>query len=242
MAAARANRALIDDIRTVFRAHADSVKALPMQAYMKSAMPFLGLPAIERRALQRPVFDRHVIESTGTLVATTLGLWRGAEFREERYAAIDLPGVKAWQAFETLECLRPYEEMITTGAWWDTCDDLSGSRVPALLRAYPAEMAAALDRWATGTDLWLRRAAILSQRRLGADADAGLLYRCILPSIDSDAFFLRKAIGSALRERAQQSPDEVVAFCTEHRDRLNALTKREALRTLLEEGRLRAIP
>lgn len=41
-------------------AHADATKAEPMQAYMKSAMPFLGIPraamlALRERAYQAPV-------------------------------------------------------------------------------------------------------------------------------------------------------------------------------------------
>jgi 3-methyladenine DNA glycosylase AlkD len=68
------------------------------------------------------------------------------------------------------------------------------------------------------------------QRKRGADCDAPLLYACILPSLDSGEFFLRKGIGWALRERARAAPDEVRAFCAEYRERMAPLTRREALK------------
>ena len=58
------------------------------------------------------------------------------------------------------------------------------------------------------------------------------MYDCILPSIDSDEFFLRKGIGWALRERAYTTPAEVRAFCRKYRDRLSPLTLREALKRI----------
>ena len=98
-----------------------------------------------------------------------------------------------------------------------------------------------LRRWATGDDLWLRRAAMLAQRSLATDAfDAVLLYDCILPSIGTGRFagefFIRKGIGWALRERAYAAPAEVRAFCKEYAARLAPLTVREAFRVIHEKG------
>ena len=127
--------------------------------------------------------------------------------------------------------------MIVSGAWWDLCDDMSGNALAALLERFPQAMKPQLRRWARGSDLWLRRAAMLCQRSLGPEAfDARLLYDTILPSIGkgrfADEFFIRKGIGWALRERSYAAPDEVAAFCREYGDDLSPLTKREALRVI----------
>ncbi len=45
-------------------------------------------------------------------------------------------------------------------------------------------------------------------------------------------FFIRKAIGWALRDYARTDPDAVVAFVTEHRDGLSGLSYREATKHL----------
>ena len=92
--------------------------------------------------------------------------------------------------------------------------------------------------------MWLRRAAMLSQRSLKTGFDAVLLYDTLQPSIAggqfADEFFIRKGMGWALRERAYAAPDEVRAFCTEYADRLSPLTRREALRVL--QARRRSPP
>ena len=52
-------------------------------------------------------------------------------------------------------------------------------------------------------------------------------------------FFLRKAIGWALREYAKTDPEEVLAYVTRHRSRLSRLSQREALRRVLSRKELR---
>ena len=231
---------LIDTIRRALHAHADPVKAPAMQAYMKSAMPFLGVP--------RPVLDRIVVDaakaqpltSTPALIDAMAALWRPARFREERYAAIELPTCTRTHRKLIAPALLPLvEEMIVTGAWWDHVDDIAGNVLAELLCLFPADVKPRLRRWANGDDLWLRRAAFLCQRKLrGADFDAALFYETILPSIGSkatfaDEFFIRKGIGWALRERSYDAPEEVEAFCREYDARLSPLTKREALRVIV---------
>jgi 3-methyladenine DNA glycosylase AlkD len=200
-------------------------------------MPFHGLGAPGRRAVQRAVFDRFPLDTPQALCAATLAVWRGAAFREERYAAIELPSHRRHPRLEQrapLDFLPVYERMIVEGGWWELCDAISVPAIARLLQAEPAAMAAALEGWAHGPDPWLRRAAIVCQRTRGPACDAPLLYRCILPSIDSREFFLAKGIGWALRSRSASAPDEVRAFCATYRSRLAPLTLREALRALTD--------
>jgi 3-methyladenine DNA glycosylase AlkD len=129
-----------------------------------------------------------------------------------------------------------YEEMIRSGAWWDYCDDISAEGIGPLLQAHPGDVKPKLRAWARGDDLWLRRAAMLCQRRLKTGFDPVLLYETLLPSLDDarfrGEFFIRKGIGWALRERSYAAPDEVLAFCREYHDRLAPLTLREALKVV----------
>jgi len=225
-------QALIDDLRTTLAAHADARNAAPMQAYMKSALPFFGIKTPERRRMLREVCRRHPIRSIAELAQAMQALWRGATHREERYCAIELARTGGNAKWMDLKLLPIFERFIVEGAWWDFCDDISGGAIAELLRRYPKDMKPVLGRWSNGRDLWLRRAAFLCQRGFRAETDARLLYECLLPSIDSDEFFLRKGIGWALRERAYTAPDEVRAFCRSHADRLSPLTRREALKRI----------
>jgi 3-methyladenine DNA glycosylase AlkD len=162
--------------------------------------------------------------------AAVLTIWRRARFREERYAAIELTGVKAARAWQRPAVLPMYEEMIVCGAWWDYVDWIASHRLGGLLRAHPHPMSRTLRAWARGNDTWKRRAAILAQLRFKDATDLDLLYSCIEPSIDSTEFFLRKAIGWALRQYARTDPGEVRRYVAAHRDRLSGLSVREALK------------
>lgn len=233
---------LVADLRARFAAHADPALAAPMQDYMKSVLPFHGIPAPLRRRLTAEAVRAHPCADTAALAEAMARLWRDARFREERYAAIELPRLgRVHPKLVNLGLLPLAERFVTEGAWWDLVDDLSGNLVARLLERHPREMKPLLRRWARGDELWLRRAAMLAQRKLNAGAfDAALLYDTILPSLGdgrfAGEFFIRKGIGWALRERSYAAPDEVQAFCREYAAQLAPLTVREALKTIGRRG------
>jgi len=159
---------LIRAVRRALRAAADPTKAPAMQAYMKSQMPYLGVQAAPLRHEVRPLLAAHRLGSFGQWRDTVLELWRKARYREERYAAIELAGFRAYRTFQTLDALPVYEEMIVSGAWWDLVDSIASHQIGGLLRRHPVEMAALLRKWAAGEDLWKRRTAILGAARIQA--------------------------------------------------------------------------
>jgi 3-methyladenine DNA glycosylase AlkD len=226
------SRALIAELRRELARRADPVAARAMQAYMKSAMPYYGVPTPARREIQRRVFDAHPLPDFAAWRDTSLALWRGAKRREERYAAIGLAGHPPYAAHRTLRAMPLYEEMIVTGAWWDYVDGIAGERLGELLRRYPAALKPRMRRWSRSPDLWKRRSAILCQLGFKADTDLRLLYDCIAPNLADREFFIRKAIGWALRQYAWTDPREVERFVREHRDSLSPLSRREALKNI----------
>lgn len=235
-----------DALRARFAAHADPSRAVPMQAYMKSAMPCRGIDAPLRRRLTAEQVRAQPLPDTPTLAAVMCTLWREARFREERYAALELARVVPHARLLDLTLLPLYEEMICDGAWWDYCDDISANAIARLLERHPQAMKPVLRRWARGENLWLRRAAFLCQRTLKAPAfDARLLYDTILPSIGDGRFarefFIRKGIGWALRSRSYAAPEEVQAFLREYDAQLSPLTKREALKVIERRAAARSV-
>ena len=203
-----------------------------MQAYMKSSMPYLGVQAPQLRRAIREVFAAHQLASFEEWRDAVLELWRTARYREERYAAIELAGYSRYRQFRSMDALPMYEEMITSGAWWDFVDAIATHQLGELLRKHPAEMSAILRQWAAGEDIWKRRSAILAQISFKGDTDLKLLYDCIEPSLGASEFFLRKGIGWALRQYAWTDPAEVIRFVRRHEARLSPLSKREALKNV----------
>lgn len=230
--AAAADMALVAAIRAELARAADPGKAAAMRAYMKSSMPYLGAAMSQVRAVCRSVFAAHPLASAEIWRASILALWRGAEYREERYAAIELAGAKRYQGWRTREMLPLYEELIVTGAWWDYVDAVGGHLVGALLRAHPAEMAPTMRAWSGDSSLWKRRASIICQLDSGAATDEALLFDCITPNLADREFFIRKGIGWALRQYARVNPDAVRRYVAGHAAEMSALSRREAMKHL----------
>ncbi len=225
-------RGLLLLVRRELARVADPRKAPAMQAYMKSKMPYRGVTGPFQKEVWKHVFPGVELENAETWRGLVLGLWRGAAFREERYGALALASDRRARDFQTLEALPMYEEMIVTGAWWDYVDFLAKHRVGELLRKFPAPMKKTMRQWSTCPDMWKRRTSILCQLGFKRETDLNLLYSCIEPSIGSREFFLRKAIGWALREHAWADPDEVVRYVRKNEKRLSGLSKREALKNV----------
>jgi 3-methyladenine DNA glycosylase AlkD len=224
-------------VRREFRRLADPVRAPQMQAYMKSAMPYFGVPAPPMRKTSKAIFRDLEFADANAWRDDVLALWRGARYREERYAAIELTGVRQAAEFQTPAAMPMYEEMIVSGAWWDTVDAIASQRVGPILREFPVQTKKLMREWSRCDNLWKRRTSIICQLGAKGATDLKLLYDCIQPSLGEKEFFLRKAIGWALRQYAWTDAAEVMRYVKEKGDQLSPLSKREALRNALPRSR-----
>ena len=213
----------------------DPRKAAAMKAYMKSEMPYYGISSPDLARICRRVFSAHELDGCAAWRRTILDLWRGALHREERYAAIALLSDRAHR-----DCVRPdvmplIEEMVVTGAWWDLVDSLAHV-VGDLLRSHPRQMRPVMRRWSTDPSLWKRRVSIICQLGFKRETDLDLLYANIAPNLADREFFIRKAIGWALRQYAWIDPKEVTRYVREHEAELSPLSRREALKNIGLDG------
>ncbi len=215
-----------DSLATAFAAAADPDRATPMANYMKDHFTFFGIATPARRAIQREVLGRWR-PSEPELIAFADAAWARPE-RELQYAACDLLARNASRCSAAL--LDELERWIVRKSWWDSVDALAHA-VGDLVRTHP-DLAAVTDRWIDAEDFWLARVAILHQLRYKAATDTDRLFGyCTRRARDSE-FFIRKAIGWALREYAKTDPDAVVAYVTAHEAELSPLSRREALRRI----------
>ncbi len=220
--------ALVAAARAGLAELADPAKAPQMQRYMRSELPYRGVPTPVWRPLARRLDRSHPTPDLATLVATVRELWHGARFREERYVALHLTTGRRWL---TPALVPLYRELIESGAWWDYVDEIATHRIGPLLRAFPAELTPIVHSWALDEHLWLRRAAIICQVGSKSATDTALLTHCIEAAIDERDFFLRKGIGWALRDHSRTDPAWVAAFVDAH-PRLSPLSRREASKYL----------
>lgn len=231
-----ADESVLRGVRAALAAAADPSKAPAMRAYMKSTLPFHGVPAPQRRRAVSAATAELAWPDRRTYEATVLSLWREATHREERYAAVDLTGQRAARGFQDAASLPLYDEMVVTGAWWDFVDEIASRRIGPLLLRDPAAVRPVLVAWAEDPDRWRRRTAVICQLGAGERTDVELLARAVDANLDDPDFFLRKGVGWALRQYARTDPAYVRAFVAARGDRLSPLSRREALKHVGESG------
>jgi 3-methyladenine DNA glycosylase AlkD len=219
---------LIRALRRAMKAEADAERAQAQRAYMRSEMPYHGLSATQMRAICKRAFAGYA-EAPSQWQRDVLSIWRDAEFREERYAAIELAGIRHARPFHTVDALPMLEEMIVTGAWWDYVDALATHNLHRILSQDRA-MKRAMLTWSRDDDIWKRRSSILCQIPAKAKTDTKLLFACIEPSLERKEFWLRKAIGWALRQYARTDAAAVERYVVACGPRMSPLSKREALK------------
>ncbi|MET9572531.1 DNA alkylation repair protein [Streptomyces virginiae] len=219
---------LLERLTGTYAAAADPARAEAMAAYMRHVAPFLGIPTPLRRELSRAVTENTPRPSEADCAALALRCWRLPE-REYHYFAVDYLRRHVDRCSSGL--LPVVRHLITTVPWWDTVDLLAVHTVGPLVAADPG-LAAVMDEWIAGEDLWLARAALLHQLRHKDATDTGRLFAHCRRRADHPDFFLRKAIGWALREYAKTDPDAVRAFVDAERTALSPLSVREALKNL----------
>ena len=219
----------VEQIAEGLAAAGDPDDAEQMASYMKTDMPFYGVKAKPRDEIMRDVAGELEITSREEYEELVRTFW-GSPHREEKYIAIRLAG--RYTDFIDVDSMPLYEQIIREGAWWDFVDEVASHLVGRALEASPDQVWPVLDRWITDDDMWIRRAAMLAQIRRGEDADVDRLFRYALALADEDEFFIRKAIGWALREHAKTDPEAIVAFLDQHRDDFAGLTIREASKHL----------
>ncbi|WP_427018290.1 DNA alkylation repair protein [Pseudarthrobacter sp. P1] len=223
------NQQFISALRPALEAVALPEKAPAMAAYMKSSQPYLGVPMPILRRTVKALVKEHPFTDLEQLRATAAQLWRTAAFREERYTAVIITDHAL--ARGQLAMLPLYEEMISTGSWWDHVDSVA-ERIWRLLAEHPGQMSQVLRGWSVHEDFWFRRSAIIAQLPAKADTDTTLLQDVMAPNLDQGEFFLRKAIGWSLRQYARTDPAWVLAYVAANRARLSALSTREAIKHL----------
>jgi 3-methyladenine DNA glycosylase AlkD len=217
---------VLERLEPSLRAAADPVRAVAMRAYMRDQFPFLGVPAPQQTVVARAVLSGVGRPGEEDLRIVATACWELAE-REFQYFACSY--LRRYQAVCSPEFLPVVRQLLVEKSWWDTVDTLAAHVVGPLVLRSP-QLVSTMDSWLAGENLWLIRTAILHQLAYKGRTDADRLFRYCLSRAGHPDFFIRKAIGWALREYAKTSPSAVRSFVA--RTELSGLSRREALKNL----------
>ena len=208
---------------------ADPARAGAMRAYLRDQFPFLGIPTPARRAALKPLLT--VDFDQKRLLTVADALWRLPE-REYRYAAIDLLARHVGRL--DLSAVAPLLALAQREPWWETVDGLAGivGDVVHAARRNDPDAQATMDAALRHDCLWVRRIAMIHQLGWRLETDTARLFgyaEALAPERD---FFIRKAIGWALRDYARWHPQAVRDFVAVMGGRLSPLSAREATRRI----------
>lgn len=220
---------LLADATALLEAAGDPEYGLAAAGYVKTDQPMFGtrMPAV--RGAVRELAATYPVDDHDTYVDDVLALWSGRE-RELQYLAIKW--ARRWPRQIVPASLPLYERMIVEGAWWDLVDDPASNLVGGVLLLYRDRTTPLVRSWIADEDMWRRRTALICQLKHRDRTDEQLLFDACLAMAHEREFFIRKAIGWALRQHAKTAPERVAAFLVDHRDRWSGLSWREATKHL----------
>ncbi|MGI9578995.1 MAG: DNA alkylation repair protein [Microthrixaceae bacterium] len=212
----------ITDLRDALEVVADPQAVPQMQRYMKDQFLYLGCTSGVRREAQKDFVVELRAEGPEACLDGADALWAEPE-REFQYVGCDL--LRKVGPKLGIDSLERLEVLVATKSWWDTVDSLA-KVVGSVVTTHP-ELAPVLDDWVVDDDMWVARAAILHQLSWKDRARPDVVFRYCEAQMDHTDFFVRKAIGWALRDLARSYPEEVWAFVDSHPE-MSGLSRREA--------------
>jgi 3-methyladenine DNA glycosylase AlkD len=223
---------LVKEAQKALKDAANPTDAPAMQAYLKTDMPFYGVKTPPRRVMVRDLGKAFLPATQADYDKKIKALW-ALPHREEKYLAIGL--ARRWKAFIQPEAMPLYEKMIREGGWWDLVDDIAKNLVGKLVWDHPKTFWPLMEKWIHDDDLWIRRTAVLCQLAFKERTEKERLFDFCLDRAHEKDFFMRKAIGWALRQYSYADPKAVRAFVQKHEKKLSPLSRKEALKAM-DEG------
>lgn len=216
---------MIDEIRKVLKENYDEVQSKKMSSYMKNMFPFAGIPKPELKKLIAPILKVTAKEPLNWQYV--IDLWN-EEAREAQYVALEYLTKHHKELMP--EDISRLETLIISKSWWETVDTIDGFVGEVVLK--DDSLKEVMVKWSKSENMWLRRVSIDFQQRYKEKTDASLLEKIIVNNLNSDEFFINKAIGWSLREYSKTNPAWVKNFLDVYRTGLAPLSVKEASKYL----------
>ena len=217
------HKEIIADLLLAYESNANHTKAFQMKAYMRDRYEFFGLPMPLRRKIALTFMKQLLALKENHFEEIVRTLWNHP-CREVHYFAMEyaFKAKKLW----TKDSIQIFEWMITKNSWWDTVDYIASNLIGNFFINYPDLIKPNIQHWNNSDDFWLHRVTLIFQLKYGAKTDQELLFKQCKKYADVEEFFIRKAIGWALRQYSKFNPDAVREFIQSNQ--LSPLSVKEA--------------
>lgn len=222
----------VEAVEGVMEAHRNAKNAPDIIRYFRNQFGSFGLKNGDRRKLTKQFIVATKQFSQKELVETIELLWSRSE-REFQHTGMELIDHHRKKFDRSIKKVLQY--MISHKSWWDTVDFIASHTVGHAFKTNQLRQED-LYEWNESDDLWLIRTSILAQLKYKSYTDWALLQELIIPHLDHKDFFIRKAIGWALREYSKTEPNLVLDFVENHT--MSGLSQREALK-IVNAGKMK---
>ena len=214
------------EIKKIYAANADATIAKGAKAYLLNQFEFYGIKTPLRRQICKAFYASHPITNHKELTLLVKSCFAEPQ-RELHYFAIELVGhhKKMWSK-QTIPLI---EWMITHNSWWDSVDSTNSFVISKYFLQFPEAIEPTTSKWNQSSNKWLQRMSLLFQLLYKDKTNTVLLSKYIEHTQLEEDFFIRKAIGWALRAYAYTNKKWVTQFVKDHPS-LSNLSKREALK------------
>ncbi len=212
-----------------FEEHSDTDNAVAMEAYLKNLFPLYGIKAPIRKKIFKEVTNHFKAELTRENIIHIASLLYQKKHRELHYCAIELVDLFLKKKYK-VDDIQFIQKLITTNSWWDSVDFIAKHILGNYLLQFTNQTSQVIQKFSTSEHMWLNRSAILFQLGYKAKTDSKLLFRLCDQHKSSDEFFIKKAIGWALREYSKVNPKAVGSYVATAS--LKPLSEKEALKRI----------
>ena len=214
------------NLKEKFMQKADTGVAQEMQRYMKNKFLFYGYHTPARRKIYA---ENLKLEKKNKMIDWDLlnHAWNDP-YREMQYFACDyLLALKKYLMFSDMDKI---ENFVRTKSWWDTIDSLI--KPVGYLGLHDERVNNLMLKWSQDDNIWIRRFAIEHQLLRKDQMNTALLAKIIKNNLNSEEFFINKAIGWALRDYSKTNPKWVKSFINEYSKQLTPLSIKESSKYL----------
>lgn len=217
----------IEALEIEFISNVDTNIASQQKAYLRNQFEHFGLKTPIRRELQKPFLVKEFLPAKSEAEVIIKALWNKPQ-REFHYFAQELAFKYTKQLAK--EDIALFEFMVTHKSWWDTVDFIATKLIGNYFKKFPEQRQFYVEKWLASNNIWLQRSAVIFQLKHKEEIDTALLLLSIHALLDSNEFFINKAIGWMLREYSRTNPEWVLNVV--NTTKLNPLSRKEALKLL----------
>lgn len=236
--------------RNFLEEHSDKERAEKEKAYLYSELKHYGVSVWDRRKFFK-IYEEELSSLSKNEVLKMVKFYWTKPSHEERSLALSILNLHKDKL--TLKDMPLIEKLMRESKGWAFLDSLIIPIMPVMFEKDPQEAYEYLKKWIKDDDFWVRRSALLAQVlpfRANKGGDKNLFFELATSQFDENwiedkykdpqkrkraRFFIRKAIGWAIREISKRDPKTAFDFLKKHRGEMSGLSFREGSRKLPED-------